>query len=143
MSSGPFYENEVYKVVTVYDRSVKVISSKGKIFVRNKAHIKKYYRKREETTPKEREDTSVMEPVKSNKLLIPLQPDNINGNIDVNEQNQGDMQEVNIGEYNNQDRRHDIQNARHNEIGRRPIREHRAPIRYSDYIMHTVTQKDE
>ena len=38
------FENEIYEVMKVYERSVKLQSSDGKIIIRNKAHIKVFER---------------------------------------------------------------------------------------------------
>ena len=47
---SPEYENELYTITKMYERSVQVQDTKGKYRIRYKAHIKKYFQRPKQST---------------------------------------------------------------------------------------------
>ena len=66
---SPEYENEIYTITKVHERSVQVQDTKGKYRVRNKAHVKKYFQRSKQSTTK---DKSLHQ--SSEKATLPATP---------------------------------------------------------------------
>ena len=66
---SPEYENELYTITKMYERSVQVQDTKGKYRIRNKAHIMKYFQRPQQSTTK---DNSLNQ--SSEKAVLPATP---------------------------------------------------------------------